>query len=70
MIKGKSVTSIYTNLWRQISDSTKETLIDNYSNPISIIPEMWTENKPKLELFKQGKIDIGQHIYLLRQCLE
>lgn len=69
-IKGKSVASIFANLWRKISDDTKELLVDNYDNPISTIPEMWTENQPKLLLFKEGRINISEHIAMMRQCLE
>lgn len=69
LMKGKSVASIFSNLWGKLSEDTRQALYDNYDKPIDMLPEMWVNNRAKLDLFKQGTIDINQHLYLVRQCL-
>lgn len=69
-MRGKTVTGIFTNLWRKLDESQQENLIEAYDKPIDVIPEVWTQNEEKLYLFKKGVINIEQHVYLLRECLK
>lgn len=69
MIKQKSVASIFNRLWGKLSESDRQELINTYDKPLDPTPEIWKENEQKLQLFKNGKLNVQTHIELMRQCL-
>ena len=66
LMKGNSIDSVFSRLWPRLSESKQQALIDSYGIPINIIPQTWQDNQDALSLFKQGKVNIAQHITLMK----
>lgn len=66
----KSFVKVFFKLWNQLDDSKRQKLAEDYGKPFDILPEQWKEHSDKLELFKQGKISINQHIDLIIKLID
>lgn len=69
MIKGKSVSSIFSKLWGKLNDSVQNKLIDDFGSPIEYTPQAWKDNEDKLKDFYLGKTSFIEHLSLIESSL-
>lgn len=69
LMKGKTVSSIFSRLWPRLSEETQSKLIDDFGAPVDFTPQAWKDNQEELKLFFQGKKSFSEHLMLLEESL-
>lgn len=60
-----SISTLYENIWKQLSDASKERIKEQYGKPIDYMPKNWSVNQDSLLEFKRGIITYDKFLDIL-----